>query len=241
MPTLLSVKILSDHHQHGETICRVDFPEEEASLRRVLNSLSPSMYEIRDFTENTRPKRPKRQEREIGGVRLPFLMPVDQRGMNKVIKAALEAELWSPEPVAAGPMAAPDTPLALRGDFVRNRVFVEVEFGNVASMHRDFFKFQIANRSGAGDVGVLVVATERLARFFDSNVATYETAQRNKPYLAIGVQMPVWIVGIEPDDGFAEIGTQYEAMRALCTANGVDCHSFDTAIGAPKVIAIDGT
>ena len=92
-------------------------------------------------------------------------------------------------------MAGPDTPLGLKGDFVRNGVFIEVEFGNVASMHRDFFKFQIANRSGAGAVGVLVVATDRFSRFFDSGVATFEIAERNRPFLAIGIQMPLWING----------------------------------------------
>jgi hypothetical protein len=226
------MKLISDHHLHGETICRIDFPEEHASLTAILEGLAPTLYPADDFTPHGRPPRPKRHMREIAGLMRPVLLPVNQAGMNAALRSAFEADGWSKEPVAAGPMAGPDAPLSLRGDFVRGKVFVEVEFGNVASMHRDFFKFQIANRSGAGDVGVLVVATKRLAYFFDTNVATFETAVRNKPYLAIGVQMPIWILGIEPDDFDAAFRARYGEMLELCEANGVECHPFDAAMHA---------
>jgi hypothetical protein len=160
--------------------------------------------------------------------------------MNLELRTAFRSAGWTKEPVAAGPMAGPDAPLYLRGDFVRNRVFVEVEFGNVASMHRDFFKFQIANRSGAGDIGVLVVATQKFAAFFDTNVATFESAIRNRPYLAIGVQMPMWIVGIEPEDFQSTIRPSYDAMHLLCTANGLQCHGYEAVFGAPAERDISG-
>jgi hypothetical protein len=221
-----------DQYIHGHTICINDFPAEAESLERVLTSLKPALYEVNGFTLQGRPKKPKRHDRDIpGSGRKPFLLPVDQTAMNKAIKDQLTVEGWTSEPVAAGPMAGPDTPLSLRGDFVRNRVFVEVEFGNIASMHRDFFKFQIASRAGAGDVGVLVTATSRLAKFFDSGVTTFEAAQRHRPYLAIGVQMPVWMIGIEPSD-FTAIGHRYEELRFLCEENGLSCHDFGTALGA---------
>jgi hypothetical protein len=222
---------------HGETICRHDFPDEAGSLQRVLESLEPPLYLVSEFSESTRPKTPKRQDREIAGHgKKPFLLPVNQTAMNAEIKRSLHGEGWTSEPVAAGPMAGPDAPLGLRGDFVRNRVFVEVEFGNVASMHRDFFKFQVASRSGAGDVGVLVTATDRLAKFFDSGVTTFESAQRHRPYLAIGVQMPVWLIGMEPID-FSAIGHRYEEMRLLCEEHGVSCHEFGIALGAEIAVA----
>lgn len=231
------VDLRFDRYLHGDTICRIDFPDEAESLERALRSLEPPLYEVDGFDATSRPKVPKRQDRDIGGMgRKPFLLPVNQGAMNASIKSALRADGWTSEPVAAGPMAGPDTPLSLRGDFVRNRVFVEVEFGNTASMHRDFFKFQIASRSGAGDVGVLVTATERLAKFFDSGVTTFESARRHRPYLAIGVQMPVWIVGLEPSD-FSDIGHRYEEMRLLCEEHGVSCHDFGTALGAE--VAVD--
>jgi hypothetical protein len=230
------MKLLHSHHQFGQTICEVDFSDEASSLVNTLSLLEPPVYPLDGFDENTRPKKPKRQMRPLPGAgRLPFLMPVDQSAMNKEISRALRSDGWTSEPVAAGPMASPETPLGLKGDFVRNSVFVEVEFGNVASMHRDFFKFQIANRAGAGAVGVLVVATDRLARFFDSGVATFEIAEKSRPFLAIGVQMPIWIIGIEPDDFEFEIGPRYREMWELCRANGVDCHPWETAMGVPVI------
>lgn len=230
------MKFLSAHHQHGRTICEYDYPDETSSLVTTLSMLEPSVYDLAGFDENSRPKKPKRQMRPLPGHgRKPFLMPVDQSAMNKAISVALRADGWTSEPVAAGPMARPDTPLGLKGDFVRQGVFVEVEFGNVASMHRDFFKFQIANRAGAGAVGVLVVATDKLARFFDSGVATFEVADKSRPFLAIGVQMPIWIIGIEPDDFEFAIGPRYREMWALCNTHGVHCHSWEAAIGAPAI------
>lgn len=232
------MRLVFAHHQHGRTICENDYPAEAASLVSVLSMLEPPVYPLDGFDENSRPKKPKRQMRPLPGLgKKPFLMPVNQSAMNRAISEALRGDGWGSEPVAAGPMASPTTPLGLKGDFVRNGVFVEVEFGNVASMHRDFFKFQIANRAGAGDVGVLVVATDKLARFFDSGVATFEVADKNRPFLAIGVQMPIWIIGIEPDDFEFSIGQRYREMWALCQENGVDCHSWESAFGAPLVEA----
>ncbi|MEX1264633.1 MAG: BglII/BstYI family type II restriction endonuclease [Actinomycetota bacterium] len=226
------MRLVSAHHQHGKTICEHDFPAEASSLVNTLSLLEPPVYPVDGFDENSRPKKPKRQMRPLpnGGTK-PFIMPVDQGAMNTEISKALRADGWTSEPVAAGPMASPGTPLGLKGDFVRNGVFVEVEFGNVASMHRDFFKFQIANRAGAGAVGVLVVATDKLARFFDSGVATFEIADKSRPFLAIGVQMPIWIIGIEPDDFEFAIGRRYREMWDLCRQQGVECHPWKIAIG----------
>jgi hypothetical protein len=232
------VDLFFEHHIHGDTICREDFPAEATSLETALRALEPSLYEVGAFSESSRPKKPKRHEREIAGERRPFLLPVNQRAMNHAVSQALKRDGWKSEPVAAGPMSGPDVPLSLRGDFVRNGVFVEVEFGNIASMFRDFFKFQIASRSGAGEVGVLVTATERLAKFFDSGVTTFEAARRYRPYLAIGVQMPVWIIGMEPSD-FSEIGFRYEEMRLLCEENGLACHPFGLALGADIPVDVE--
>ena len=80
---------------------------------------------------------------------------------------------------------------------------------------------------------MLVVATERFATFFDTNVATFETAIRNRPYLAIGVQLPIWIVGIEPEDFETRIKPRYEEMFQLCALNDVRCHPFESVFRSP--------
>jgi len=156
--------------------------------------------------------------------------------LNASIKRTLRADGWTTEPVASGGLVAGEERLGLRGDFSRNRVFVEVEFGNAASFYRDLFKFQVANRAQKGDVGVLLVATDRFARFFDSGVTTYEGARRAKPYMAIGLQMPVWIIGIEPLS-FDLIQGRYGEMWELCKENGLDCHTFDSVVTSDEASA----
>lgn len=230
------VRVLSDSHLHGEVIVEHAFPEDHGSILEVLGEAEVPLRPADEFTRSGRPLKPKRHSRAIGGVERPFLLPVDQAELNRRLDVAFRPRGWQPQPIAAGALVGGDVPLGLRGDFVRNRVFVEVEFGNAASVFRDLFKFQVANRSGAGDVAVLVVATERFARFFDSGVATYETLSRLLPYLTVGIQMPIWIVGIEPTD-FGPIAERYEEMRRLCQENGVDCHPWELAFGAGTPIA----
>ena len=102
----------------------------------------------------------------------------------------------------------------LRGDFEKNGVFVEVEFGNVASLYRDLFKFHIAGTSGAAEVGIIVVATAQLAAFFDQGQATWETAT-GAPALHAG-----WPPAADRDRGpgrqrlVAESRARYDEMLA---------------------------
>lgn len=231
--------IETESHQHGEVILENAFPKEYDSLMGTLGGLTIPLRPLSGFTDSGRPLSPKRHMRSIGGKRLPFILPVDQGALNQELKRVLRHAGWTSEPVASGALAGAATPLGLKGDFHKNGVFVEVEFGNIASMHRDFFKFQIANRAGIGHVGVLIAATERLARFFDSGVTTFEAAKRHLPYLAIGIQMPICFVGFEPDD-FDAIGERYEELRSQCEANGVNCHPFSTALGAQIMNPLTG-
>lgn len=231
--------IQTESHQHGEVILENAFPDEYDSLIATLGGLSIPLRPVGSFTASGRPLSPKRHMRSLGGKRLPFILPVDQAALNQELDRSFRDAGWTTQPVASGAMAGADTPLGLKGDFHRNGVFVEVEFGNIASMHRDFFKFQIANRAGTGHVAVLIAATERLARFFDSGVATFEAAKRHLPYLAIGIQMPICFLGFEPNS-FDEIGGRYEELRELCELNGLECHPFATALGAEVMDPLTG-
>ena len=225
--------LAENSHLHGETIIRHDFPDEHDSLLDVLGSIPVPLRDFEPFTNTGRKDTPKRQNRRIGRSKRWVMLPIDQGALNKELKARFRADGWSSEPIAAG-VAPGSVGSRLRGDFVRNRVFVEVEFGNTASMYRDLFKFQIANRARVGDVGVLILATKEMARFFDSGVATYEQAVADLGYMAIGMQMPVWIIGIEPRS-FGAAGTRYEEMRATAEANSVECHTFAAFMGSPPL------
>jgi hypothetical protein len=235
----LIVRIQTASHLHGEVVLEHAFPREYDSLMGTLGGLSIPLRPVGEFRESGRPLSPKRHMRPIGGRRLPFLLPVNQAALNKQLDSALRSEGWTPQPIASGSMVGEEASLGLRGDFYREGVFVEVEFGNIASFYRDLFKFQIANRARTGHVAVLIAGTEKLARFFDSGITTFEAANHYLPYLAIGIQMPICFVGIEPDS-FDEIGQRYEELRALCEENGLECHPFSDALGVEILDPVTG-
>ena len=108
-------------------------------------------------------------------------------------------------------------------------MFVEVEFGNVASFYRDLFKFHIAGTTGAAKVGVIVVATDALARLFDQGQARFEQAVSLLPYMRQGVQLPTAIVGLDVSD-WEPIRVRYTQMRQVVESNGERCHSFEAVM-----------
>jgi hypothetical protein len=236
------LKLSSESHLFGETITEYGFPSEYDELSGVLGGIELPLRPAEPFTVQGRPATPKRQMKKIGGQRRYALFPVDQGRLNQLLHDRLRDAGWTAEPVAAGSPLGTPADLSLRGDFAKEKVFVEVEFGNAASLYRDLFKFQIASRSGSGEVAVLIVATAQLAKFFDSGVATFEQAAGLVPYMRIGIQMPVWIAGIEPTT-WESVHERYIAMHMVAAENGLECHDFDTIFGSvlePPVPAIEG-
>jgi hypothetical protein len=47
--------------------------------------------------------------------------------------------------------------------------------------------------------------------------------------MGIGIQMPIWIVGIEPES-FDGIGVRYEEMRRTAEENHLPCHDFASVL-----------
>jgi hypothetical protein len=162
------------------------------------------------------------------------MFPIDQAAMNRLIDTRLRTLGWTPQPIARGDLVAGRIPNGLLGDFAKGGIFVEVEFGNMASAFRDLFKFQIASRSGAGRLGILIVASDKVGRFFDQGVATYEQVTRLLPYMGIGLQLPTLVVGLDLND-WSAVKERYEEMRAVAEGRGLDCHPFDTVFGAPSL------
>lgn len=230
------LRIVSDSHLFGETIARNAFPAEHDELLSVLGGTDLPLRQAGPFTRSGHPLTPKRQKRKIGGRDAYTLLPIDQKELNASLHERLRRLGWTPEPIAAGHQLGVRADLFLRGDFSKNGVFVEVEFGNSASLFRDLFKFQVANRSGTGEVGVLITATREMGKFFDSGIATYEQAVSLLPYMRIGIQMPIWLIGIEPRD-WAPVETRYQEMYELVTQNGIRCHTFDDVRRARDAIA----
>ncbi len=218
-----------ESHQYAETVLQGQFRDEWEQLLDVLGTLDVPLRSAGPYTRTGRPKSPKRQFRKIGGVRANALMPVDQAEMNGRIRSALSAQGWNAEPYILIDREGDPIDTRLRGDFEKSGVFVEVEFGNVASFYRDLFKFHIAGTTGAAQVGVIVVATDRLARLFDQGQARFEQAVSMLPYMRAGVQLPTAIVGLDVND-WAPVRARYEEMQTLVEANGETCHTFDAVL-----------
>jgi hypothetical protein len=89
----------------------------------------------------------------------------------------------------------------LIGDFRKGLVFVEIQFGNSATLYRDYYKFQYGLANGLLSLAVLIVPTVPAA-FFPSrpasvkNMAEYALAHSCLTVLPINV--PTMLVGLLP-------------------------------------------
>ena len=224
------MKLHTVSHQYAENILETAFRDEWEQLLEVFGRVDPLLRPAEPFTETARPKTPKRQRRRLGGKERYALLPIDQVGLNDALDASLVQLGWNRQPFVLGETLGTPLDSYLKGDFERSGVYVEVEFGNTASLFRDLFKFQVAGRSGIGKVGVLVVATAAVTRLFDSGVATYEQAVNLLPYMKIGLALPTVVVGLDIVD-WAPVEERYAEMYQVAAANGVECHSFEVVRG----------
>lgn len=229
------MRLTIESHLFAETILEGEFRNEWDELLQVLGNVDPPLRAPGPFTPTGRPPTPKRQRRRIGGQNRWAMFPVDQAALNLEINDQLIQLGWTRQTYVLGHPAGTPVDSYLKGDFEKSGVFVEVEFGNAASLFRDLFKFQVAGRSGVGKVGVLVVCREPVARFFDQGVATYEQALSLLPYMNIGLALPTVIVGLDVNDWTA-IAARYAEMQAVAGANGLDCHGFEQVQGARGTI-----
>ena len=218
--------IVPQGHRDADAILDRRYPELWAELRDTLGEISPPLRPSGPFTSGQRPDTPKRHKVKANPPTYRML-PVDQSALNALIDSRLRLLGWRSQPYALEAITGTKLPTYLQGDFSKEKAFVEVEFGNQASLFRDLFKFQIAGQTAVGDVGILVVGTDAFARFFDSGVATYEQAVRLMPYMRIGLSLPTAIVGLDlSDDDWGLVEARYDEMQAVAEANGVVVRSF---------------
>lgn len=125
---------------------------------------------------------------------------VVQQVMNTYFLVAFEDMGWESEPLAT----PDDYEDALRSDFRKTFVTeageltaqIEVEFGNVASSYRNYFKFQLSYSNNLCDVAVLIVPSQHLSTRIDSGVSNYEKAIRELPSAKLSITVPVLVVGL---------------------------------------------
>jgi len=132
---------------------------------------------------------------------------VIQQMMNTYFTMVFTSKGWEAEPLAT----PKDSEDALRSDFRKTfkgknnanekiTLQIEVEFGNVASAYRNYFKFQLSYAYGLTDVCVLILPSQHLSTRIDSGVANYEKALREIPSAKLSITVPVLIIGLLDKD-----------------------------------------
>ena len=124
--------------------------------------------------------------------------------MNTYFKLQFTALGWTAEPLAT----PTDNEDALRADFRKTfgkgndkiTLQIEVEFGNVASSYRNYFKFQLSFSYDLTDICILIVPSYELANRIDSGVANYEKAIREIPQAKLSVTVPTLVIGLFDED-----------------------------------------
>ena len=126
---------------------------------------------------------------------------VVQQIMNTYFRLQFETYGWDVEPLAT----PDDYEDALRADFRKIFHFhdrepitaqIEVEFGNVASAYRNYFKFQLSFSYGLTDICILIVPSYDLANRIDSGVSNFEKAIREIPQAKLSVTVPIYVIGL---------------------------------------------
>ncbi|RWD70194.1 BglII/BstYI family type II restriction endonuclease [Mesorhizobium sp.] len=106
---------------------------------------------------------------------------------------------WHPLIIDADPDDK-DRKSQLRSDFRRDRIEVEVQFGNVARYAYDVYKMAISMALERADVGIQVVCTKKFAAITGGNIAYFERAVRELERSRLTLIVPLVVIGIEPDN-----------------------------------------
>ena len=89
-----------------------------------------------------------------------------------------------------------------KGEFLKNVVFVEIQFGNSSAVYRDYYKFHYGFANKLLTLVVLIVPTDPV-KFFPNlnpniiiNMASFNYALEHMSSLTI--QVPVLLIGLLP-------------------------------------------
>ena len=120
----------------------------------------------------------------------------NQRGYNKALEIEFKKFEWETQPKLY------NNP-RLIGDFQKNDVFIEVQFGNSATLYRDYYKFHYGLTHNKLALAVLIVPTNP-KEFFPtrgdsvSNMAEYRLAE--KYFNLLPIPVPILLIGLLPEN-----------------------------------------
>ena len=175
-------------HLGGSEILKVRYPQAEADIYEVIASVK---------AERTKESREKTKQ---------GAMLFAPKSMNAQFKNAFGAKGFA-ETRDTYTITIPGSDVAISGafkqiDFVREGVFVEVQFGKYAFMFYDMAKFQYFYNENKADVGIEIVPTHALQRQMSSGVSygeqlVYDIERLKRHFPAV----PVKVILIDVDEG----------------------------------------
>lgn len=123
------------------------------------------------------------------------IFTTDQQALNQYLDREFGKRGWEVHPEITR-----NKKTRIAADFRKGRIQIEVQFGNMARWYADIYKFQVSQSRGDIDVGVSVVPMQEFAKTIDENVVYYERVARELPYAEQSVTLPIWVIGIEPEN-----------------------------------------
>ena len=128
--------------------------------------------------------------------------PINQKILNAMIRNRLTHLGWEIKGVRLAPKEH-GLKIGQKGDFRRVldnglRIFGEVEFGNIASIFRDFFKFSFVRDIDTYDLGILIVPSDNFAKETEG-CYSFQAVKRILDHTKGSIQTPLAVFGIEPN------------------------------------------
>ena len=173
-------------HLGGSEILKVRFPEHEKEIYDVIRSIDPLKSKI--SKEETMPGRALYAPKE----------------MNRQFKEAFQRKGYR-ELRDRYTITIPHSTIEINGaykqiDFVKDKVFIEVQFGKYAFMFYDMAKFQYFFNENKAEVGVEIVPAHTLHKAMSTGVSygeqlVYDIERLKRSFPAV----PVKIILIDAD------------------------------------------
>ena len=121
---------------------------------------------------------------------------------NKILEELLVKKGWEKQPSVLDQLASQSAKM----DFLKDRVGIEVAFGNSSFIGLDLLKFQVRLYSGLDkiDVGIYIVTTNNFQKTmrekFDFNWMCSLSYEKVKNYLLqfqSAIQVPLYVIGLD--------------------------------------------
>jgi hypothetical protein len=140
-----------------------------------------------------KPKHRTRKDKKTGKRIVSKTFTTNQSAINKYFEDEFKVRNWQ-----VSPHITQDGKTQLQADYKKERVQVEVQFGNMARWYTDVFKMQVSYAQNLIDIGVLIVPMQNFANTIDENIAYFERIERELPYAKLSITLPILVIGIAP-------------------------------------------